>query len=94
MSSLLAQGVTGVDYPMAQAYAGCLVAQRCLAEAGSLDQQALRKVAGRLDFTTFYGRYKIDPASGRQLGHVMPVVQWRGGTKVIVWPAEMQTQSA
>jgi branched-chain amino acid transport system substrate-binding protein len=94
MSSLLAQGATGVDYPMAQAYAGCLVAQRCLAEAGSLDQQVLRQVAGRLDFTTFYGRYRIEPASGRQLGHVMPVVQWRGGIKVIVWPPEMRTQSA
>jgi branched-chain amino acid transport system substrate-binding protein len=94
IASLLAQGATGVDYPMAQAYAGCLVVQRCIEEAGSLDQQALRQVASRLDFTTFYGRYKIDPGSGRQLGHVMPVVQWRGGTKVVVWPLEMRTQSA
>jgi branched-chain amino acid transport system substrate-binding protein len=77
---------------MAQAYAGCLVLQRCLEVTGSLDQQALRQTANHLDFTTFYGRYRIDPATGRQLGHVMPVVQWQGGTKVVVWPPEMRQQ--
>ena len=76
----------GIDYPMAQAYAGCLVAQRCIEEAGSLDNAALREVAGRLDFTTFYGLFRIEPATGRQLGHLMPVVQWRNGQKVVVWP--------
>jgi branched-chain amino acid transport system substrate-binding protein len=78
----------GVDYPMAQAYAGGLVVQRCVETAGTLDQQALRQVAGRLDFTTFYGRYRIDPATGRQVGHRMPVVQWQAGRKVVIWPAQ------
>ena len=77
---------------MAQAYAGCLVMQRCIEAAGSLDQAALRRVAGELDFTTFYGRYRIDAATGRQLGHVMPVVQWRQGAKVMVWPPPMRQQ--
>ncbi len=81
-----------IDYPMAQAYAGCLVVQRCIEAAGSLDQAALRRVAGELDFTTFYGRYCIDPCTGRQLGHVMPVVQWQQGIKVMVWPPEMRQQ--
>ena len=76
----------GIDYPMAQAYAGCLVAQRCIEEAGSLDNAALREVAAGLDFTTFYGRFRIEPATGRQLGHLMPVVQWKNGEKVVVWP--------
>jgi branched-chain amino acid transport system substrate-binding protein len=40
-----------------------------------------------LDFTTFYGRYRIDPRTGRQLGHRMPVVQWQGGRKVVIWPS-------
>ncbi len=75
-----------VDYPMAQAYAGCLVAQRCIEVAGTLDQQSLRQTVGELDFSTFYGRFKIDPASGLQIGHVMPVVEWRGGVKAMVWP--------
>ncbi len=81
-----------IDYPMAQAYAGCLVVQRCIDAAGSLDQAALRRVAGELDFTTFYGRYCIDPPTGQQLGHIMPVVQWQQGTKVMVWPPEMRQQ--
>ncbi len=81
-----------IDYPMAQAYAGCLVIQRCIDTAGSLDQAALRRTASKLDFTTFYGRYCIDPLTGQQLGHVMPVVQWQQGAKVMVWPPEMRQQ--
>jgi ABC-type branched-subunit amino acid transport system substrate-binding protein len=81
-----------MDYPMAQAYAGCLVVQRCIEAAGSLDQAALRRVASELDFTTFYGRYCLDPHTGRQLGHVMPVVQWQQDAKVIVWPPEIRQQ--
>ena len=76
----------GVDYSMAQAYAGCLVAQRCVEAAGCLDNSKLRQAAERLDFTTFYGRFKIDPSTGRQVGHSMVVVRWRGDKKVVVWP--------
>ena len=79
-----------IDYPMAQAYAGCLVAQRCLEEVGRCEPRALRQVANRLDFTTFYGRFKIDAQTGSQVGHVMPVAQWRNGGKVIVWPPELR----
>lgn len=81
-----------IDYPMAQAYAGCLVVERCIEVAGSLDQAILRHVAGELDFTTFYGRFRIDPHTGRQLGHIMPVVQWQQGSKAVVWPPEMRQQ--
>jgi branched-chain amino acid transport system substrate-binding protein len=71
---------------MAQAYAAGLVAQRCLEAAPGLDQQVLRQTARHLDCTTFYGRYRLDPASQRQVGHVMPVVQWQGKQKVVLWP--------
>ena len=74
-----------VDYPAAQAYAGCMVAQRCIEDAGSLDAEALWDKAGHLDFTTFYGRFRIDARTGRQEGHVMPVIQWRNGRKEVVW---------
>jgi branched-chain amino acid transport system substrate-binding protein len=87
LARLIARHPEGVDYPMAQAYAGGLVAQRCIEIAGTLDQHALRQVASSLDFTTFYGRYRIDPRTGRQVGHRMPVVQWQGGRKVIIWPS-------
>jgi branched-chain amino acid transport system substrate-binding protein len=90
LARLIAHHPEGVDYPMAQAYAGGLVAQRCIEIAGTLDQYALRQVASSLDFTTFYGRYRIDPRTGRQLGHRMPVVQWQGSRKVIIWPSQWQ----
>ncbi len=86
-----AEGVD-IDYPMAQAYTGCLVVQRCIEAAASLAQPALRRVAGELDFTTFYGRYRIDPPTGQQVGHIMPVIQWQLGNKVMVWPPDMRQQ--
>ena len=86
LARLSARRAAGVDYPMAQAYAGGLVVQHCIETAGTLDQHVLRQVAGRLDFTTFYGRYRIDPYTGRQVGHRMPVVQWQEGHKIVVWP--------
>ncbi len=78
-----------IDYPAAQGYTAGLVAQRCVEEAGSLDQQALREAAGRLRFTTFFGPYAIDPQTGRQTAHPMLVTQWQQGKKVIVWPTEV-----
>ncbi len=83
-----------VDYPMMQAFAAGLVAQRCVEDAGALDQAALRRAAAALDMTTFYGRFKIDPdGSGRQVGRAVVLVQWQGGRKVVVWP-QSQRQGA
>ena len=79
------------DYPAAQAYAAGLVAARCAELAGSLDDDALRQAARALDLTTFYGRFRLDPDSGQQIGHPMVVVQWQAGRKQIVWPANLAT---
>jgi branched-chain amino acid transport system substrate-binding protein len=79
-------GVPTADYPAAQAYAAGLVAQRCVEEAGSLEQGELRAAASSLDMTTFYGRFKIDPDTGRQAGRTVALVQWQEGQKVVVWP--------
>lgn len=76
-----------VDYPMAQAFASGLVVQRSLEEAGSVDESALRQAAGDLDFTTFYGRFRIDE-DGRQIGRSVALVQRQEGRKVVVWPPE------
>ncbi len=76
-----------VDYPMAQAFAGGFIAQRCAQEAGSVQDDALRAAAGELDFTTFYGRFRIEE-SGRQVGHEVSLVQRQAGRKVVVWPHE------
>ena len=77
-----------VDYPMAQAYAAGLAAQRCVEAAGSLEPDALWAAAAHLDFHTFFGRFKIDPATGRQVGRSVYLVQWQRGEKVVIWPRE------
>ena len=79
-----------VDYPMAQAYAAGLVAQRCVEQAGTFEDQVLRETAGKLDFSTFYGRFRIDPVTGRQVGRSSLIVQWQGGRKLILWPPEQR----
>ena len=81
-------GQGAVDYPMVQAFAAGLVAQRCLEQAGTLEDKALREAAAGLEFSTFYGKFKIDPETGRQTGRAVALVQWQQGRKVIVWPRE------
>ena len=77
-----------IDYPMAQAMAAGLVAERCAAVAGDLDDDALLDAAVKADFTTFYGRFKIDEA-GRQIGRSVALIQRQNGRKVVVWPQEL-----
>jgi branched-chain amino acid transport system substrate-binding protein len=74
------------DYPAAQGYAAGLIAIRCVEEAHSLEQAALRDAASRLRCTTFYGPFAIDPPTGRQSAHSLVVVQWQDGEKKVVWP--------
>jgi branched-chain amino acid transport system substrate-binding protein len=74
------------DYPAAQAYAACLIAQHCLEEAGSADDKALWRAACALDCTTFFGRFRVNPRTGIQDRHEMVWVQWQGGRRVVVWP--------
>jgi len=74
------------DYPAAQAYAACLIAQHCLEEAGRADDEALWRAACALDCTTFFGRFRINPRTGIQDRHEMVWVQWQGGKRVVVWP--------
>ena len=52
-----------------------------------MDESALRQAAGDLDFTTFYGRFRIDE-DGRQIGRSVALVQRQEGRKVVVWPPE------
>ena len=89
VASLRQDGHLHVDYPMAQAYAAGVVVQRCLAEAGSADSQALREAAASLTFSTFYGDFQIDSETGRQIGRETLLVQWREGRKVVVWPPQL-----
>ena len=93
LDTLKRAGHSVVDYPMAQAYAVGVVIQRCVEESGSLEDSELRRTAGTLDFITFYGRFRIDPETGRPVGKPALLVQWRDGRKVIVWPPEHRTET-
>ena len=79
-----------VDYPMVQAYAAGLVAQKCVEQTGTVEDQVLRETVGKLDFSTFYGRFRIDPITGRQVGRSSLIVQWQEGRKQILWPPEQR----
>ena len=91
-ASLRRAGYPTIDYPMAQAHAAGLVVQRCIQECQSLNDAALRQAAASLDFTTFYGRFRID-ATGRPTGKPALLTQWRNGVKTVIWPPQHRRQS-
>jgi len=72
------------DYPAAAAFAAGLIVGECIHRAASLDQTKLRDAATRLDCDTFFGRFRIDPLTGRQTGHRILLMQWNGGRKVVL----------
>lgn len=77
------------DYSAANGFQQAIVIQRCMELCDNpLDSDAMRKTAGEFEMTTFYGKYKIDPETGWQIGHKMGVVQWQNGEKVVVWPMD------
>jgi branched-chain amino acid transport system substrate-binding protein len=75
------------DYPAAQAYAAGLILQRCVALADTCSDAALRAAAETLACRTFYGDFRLNAASGRQVGHETVLVQWQANAKKIIWPA-------
>ena len=74
--------------PDGAALAAGLIAERCVAAAGELQDDALREAAASADFTTFYGRFS-HRRGGRQIGRSVALVQRQGGRKVVVWPSEL-----
>jgi branched-chain amino acid transport system substrate-binding protein len=87
--------VQATDYPAAQAFATGIVIEACLAANDSdnpisktVNQRQIRRTAETVDFTTFFGRFRIDPETGKQVGHTPSIVQWHDGKKHVVWPEE------
>jgi ABC-type branched-subunit amino acid transport system substrate-binding protein len=81
------------DYMAATGYQQGLVIERAMELSNDpLNSDAIRKVAGEMEMTTFYGKYKVDPVTGWQTGHKMGVVQWQNGQKAVVWPMEAGAQ--
>lgn len=79
-------------YPAVQAFAAGLIAARCLRDAGVPEDAALLDAARRLDCRTLYGRFRLDPVTGQQVGHRVRTVQWQRGRRVVVWPRDLAEQ--
>jgi hypothetical protein len=67
------------DYVAAQAYAACLIAERCV----ELEPTNPLAVARRLRTTTFFGGFELGP-DGLQVGHHLSAVQWRQGRRELL----------
>ena len=85
--TIVARGIEALgatpDYPAAQAFASCLIAQRCLEKAGTTEDESVWEAACALDCTTFFGPFRIDPDTGLQLAKQMVRVQWADGKKQV-----------
>jgi hypothetical protein len=74
-----ALGGDAPDYPAVQAAAAAALAVRCAELAGSIAPAAQWAAAAALDATTLFGRFRIDPATGAQVGHETVLVRWSAG---------------
>ncbi len=89
------RSVVGSDppYPAAQAFGAGVLAARCLRDAGAVDDAAQFAVARGLVCRTLYGDFRLDPATGLQVGHEVLTVQWQEGERRIVWPPKYADRS-
>ena len=76
-------------YQAAEAGAAIVFLVKAIETANSLDSTAVRQAMNNLDLMTFFGRLKIDPQTGLQIGHKMVVVQWQNGKQVVIYPKEV-----
>lgn len=75
---------TTPDYVAAGAFAAGLIVSDCIRRAVSLDNDRLRYVVSDLDCNTFYGRFRVDPQTGKQVGHHLLFVQWKNRAKSVL----------
>jgi branched-chain amino acid transport system substrate-binding protein len=81
------------DYHAASGYAGGMILERAIEQAGSIDQAKVAAALDAMDVTTFFGRVKFatDPQHhGLQVAHEMVLAQWLMNdgklTRQVVWP--------
>jgi branched-chain amino acid transport system substrate-binding protein len=75
---------TAPGYVAAGAFAAGLILSECIRRAVSLDNNKLRDVASHFDINTFYGRFRIDPESGKQVWHRVQLVRWQNGARSVL----------
>ena len=61
-----------------------LIFGECVRRAGSLEDNNLLAAVAELDCYTFYGRFRLDSASRRQVGHRILLIQWVRDHKVLL----------
>ncbi len=85
------RSAVGADppYPAAQAFVAGVLAARCLRDAKSVDDAAQLAVARHLACRTLYGDFRLDPATGLQVGHRVVTVQWQQGRRRAIWPPDL-----
>jgi Periplasmic binding protein len=71
------------DYPGAQAAAAAALAVHCVEVAGSVGAGGVWWAAAGLDTTTFFGRFRVDPETGTQLGHQVALVRWTADLRMV-----------
>jgi len=70
------------DYPAAQAYAACLIADHCL----RLEPDNPLAAAKQLDTVTFFGGFRL-AIDGLQIGHRLAVVHWHDHKQRLLDPS-------
>jgi len=73
----------------AAAYAAGTVLAEGVRRAGSADGAKLRAVLATMEVDTVLGRYKVDPATGAQIGMKPAVTQTIRGRAQPIWPAAL-----
>jgi branched-chain amino acid transport system substrate-binding protein len=72
-------------------YNSVYVLGEAVKKAGTLDQEALRKVLTTLKLDTVMGKHEVDPNTGMQIGIKGLLVQVLGGKREIIWPDDLRT---
>jgi branched-chain amino acid transport system substrate-binding protein len=75
----------------AEAWAAATVLAEAVRRAGSFAQDAVRAELGRIEAQTVLGPYRVDTASGEQLGIRPAVTQIQRGRAQVVWPPALVT---
>ena len=79
------------DYHSAAGYSACQVLEAAVSAVGEIDLEAIREQYATMELPTVLpGVYKVDE-NGKMIGHIALTVQWQGGKKVLVAPADLQT---
>lgn len=68
------------DYPGVQAYAAGVIAEAAVRTARTTEPGVLWETLCGLDFTTVFGRFRLDPETGQQDGHQAVLTRWHGNT--------------